>query len=66
MEDVIVQVAPETVDRYSRVDRRMVVLENMSAECGALLTKIQIKQYRGRASCELPTLETPIRTLLQT
>ena len=47
----------------SRVDRRLVVLESMSAECGSLLTKIQIKQYKGRASLDIPSLSIP-RTLL--
>ena len=31
---------------FRTIDRRMVLLEHMSAECGALLAKVSIKQSR--------------------
>ena len=33
-------------DPYAFVDRKLNTLENMSAECGALLAKVAIKQSR--------------------
>lgn len=41
-------VVPE--DPYKLIDKRINTLENMSAECGALLAKVAIRQSRISAT----------------
>lgn len=54
----------EIAGRRMRMDRRLVAIESMSAECAALLTKITIKQTHSRTfGYELPIGQAN-RTLL--
>lgn len=56
-------------DQMQFVDRRLVVLESMSAECSALLTKVVIKRHRSRKDVsvlDVPVLDFRDRSLIPT
>lgn len=51
----VLEVRESEVGKFRRIDKRLVTLEAMSAECGALLAKVSVKQYRGHGY-EFPSL----------
>jgi len=51
-------------DDRQRIDRRLMTLESMSAECSALLAKVSIKQYHGNGYCGQVAAIRQNRTLI--
>ena len=52
-------------DPYSIIDRKINTLENMSAECGALLAKVAIRQSKITITRQQPVLSLKDVTLVR-
>lgn len=52
-------------DPYSIIDRKINTLENMSAECGALLAKVAIRQSKITITRQQPQLSLRDVTLVR-